>query len=159
MAYSSFVTCAQVFSAPSILLFAMNSPSLFYRSFPTRVLTVVATASAAGHAITTLRIASPSLAFMTGLLECWTVIWAAVLLLHHKPITDARRRRWSKRPERDGEYDEGGIVWQRYPRHNWVARLAWSFDLLISFRGVGWEFGTSGLCFISHSSIYRPFST
>ncbi|TLD19201.1 hypothetical protein PspLS_09804 [Pyricularia sp. CBS 133598] len=81
---------------------------------------------------------------MTGLLESWSIIWAAVLLLHYDPIADARRRRCTKAPQNDGEYEEGGLVWQRYPQRDRVARLAWTSDLLISFRAVGWQFGRLG---------------
>ncbi|TLD06349.1 uncharacterized protein PgNI_08034 [Pyricularia grisea] len=76
---------------------------------------------------------------MTGLLQSWTIIWAAVLLLHYSPVPDARRRRCTEVPQDDGEYEEGGLIWQRYPQRDFVARLAWTSDLLISFRAVGWQ--------------------
>ncbi|KAK2060003.1 hypothetical protein LY76DRAFT_429334 [Colletotrichum caudatum] len=137
----SAATCAQVLSAPALLLFALNAPSVCYRNRATRALAALLTAGAAGNVVARVRVAHPSLAFMTGLLESWTVVWAAVLLLRHNPVADARRRRWSEEPRRDGEYEEGGVVWQRYPRRSWMARLAWTSSLLISFRGVGWQFG------------------
>ncbi|KAK2033165.1 hypothetical protein LX32DRAFT_679970 [Colletotrichum zoysiae] len=144
MANNILVTCAQVLSAPALLLFALNAPSVCYRNGATRALATLLTACAAGSVVATVKIAHPSLAFMTGLLESWTVVWAAVLLLRHNPVEDARRRRWSAEPRHDGEYEDGGVVWQRYPRRSWMARLAWTLSLLISFRGVGWQFGNPG---------------
>ncbi|KAK1590394.1 uncharacterized protein LY79DRAFT_217331 [Colletotrichum navitas] len=143
MANSILVTCAQVLSAPALLLFALNVPSVCYRNYATRVLTTLLTAGAAGNVVATVKITYPSVAFMTRLLESWTIIWAAVLLLRHNPVSNARRRRWSREPSLDGEYEEGGLVWQKYPRRSWAARLAWTSNLLISFRGVEWQFGNS----------------
>jgi hypothetical protein len=145
MAYDILVTCAQVLSGPGILLCALNLPFLWHGNHAARILTAVLVASAAVNVIGTVKISNPPLAFMTGLLECWTIIWAAVLLLHYNPVTDARRRRLSNSPQKDGEYEESGIVWQTYPPRKIATRLAWTLDMLISFRGVGWQFGKVGV--------------
>lgn len=141
MTSTVLLTFAQVIPAPSILLLALNTPTLFYRSSWTRIITLLLIAGAAGRVIATVRISTPSLAFMTGLLECWTVIWAAVLLLRYQPIENASRRSWSRESQRDGEYEERGLIWQRYPQSSRLARLAWTGDLLLGSRGIGWRFG------------------
>lgn len=147
MSFHQLKTVAWVLAPPAILLLALNTASITYTNYATRTLAAVLVAASASIVITTVKISIPSVAFMTGLLEGWLVIWAAVLLIYYNPTTEARRRRWSKVPEHDGEFESGGQVWQRYPAHDWTSRLAWSADLLISFRGAGWEFGTGGKSF------------
>lgn len=136
---------------PAILLLALNVPSLFHRNFATRVLITLLVVLGAGYVIATVHIENASLAFMTGLFEGWTVIWAAVLLIHFTPTTNARRRRWSKVPRFDGEFEEDGVVWQRYPRVDMLSRLCWTVDLLVNFRGVGWQLGEAGKLSMSYS--------
>ncbi|KAK2049522.1 hypothetical protein LZ31DRAFT_343720 [Colletotrichum somersetense] len=154
MANNILVTCAQVLSAPALLLSALNVPSVCYRNDAARALATLLTAGAAGNVVATVKTAHPSLAFMTGLLESWTVVRAAVfLLLRRNPVGDASRRRWHEEPRHDGDYEDGGVVWQRYPRRSWMARLAWTSSLLISFRGVGWQFGNPGAHGVLHLSL------
>ena len=144
MDFDLFWRCLRILAPPLTLLLALNVPSISFRNYFTRFLTTILVAVSAGNVITEVKIQSPSLAFMTGLLEGWIVIWAAVLLLRYNPSIEARRRRWSREPQNDGEYGEGDLVWQSYPRHDWVSRLWWTTGLVISFRGVGWHFGNAG---------------
>lgn len=137
-------TVVWVLTPPAILLLALNKAAFVYRSYVTRLLAIALVAASAGTVIAIIKISNPSVAFMTGLLEGWMVIWSAVLLLHHNPLRDARRRRWSKVPKLDGEFEDCDQIWQRYPAHDWMCRLEWTMDLLLNFRGVGWEFGRQG---------------
>lgn len=137
-------TVAWVLAPPLILLLALNNAALIYRSYLTRVLATILVAASALTVIKMVKISNPSLAFMTGLLEGWIIIWSAILLLHNNPPKDARRQRWRKDLKLDGEFEDGDQVWQRYPALDWMCRLGWTADLLINFRGVGWKFGRKG---------------
>lgn len=127
------------FVPPAILLTALNFPSVFYRNHITRTSTLAAIASTSASVITGLQIENASVAFMTGLLECWIIIWSSVLLLRFNPPADFARLRWTKGPQRPEEYAEDDKVWQRFPERLSWARLSWTLDLLISFRKVGWS--------------------
>jgi hypothetical protein len=144
MAAHSLLICTQVLTPPALLLLALNIPFVSYRNNAARCLSAVMVAVSAVGVITTVKIKNPSLVFMTGLLEGWIVIWGAVLLIHYNPTVEARRLRWSRVPQHDGEYDEGGSVWQKYPQSDLGDRLMWTLDLLLSFRGVGWHFVRAG---------------
>jgi hypothetical protein len=137
---------AWILAPPAILLLALNKAVLVYRSYATRVLATVLVAASAVTVIVTVKISNPSLAFMTGLLEGWMVIWSTVLLIHYNPLVDARRRRWRKVSKLDGESEYCGQTWQRYPAHDWMCRLEWTTDLLLNFRGIGWKLGRKGEC-------------
>lgn len=136
----ALVATSWALAPPTILLVALNVPSVFYMSQLTRMSTLVAVAASAVSVITSLKIANPSVAFMTGLLECWITIWATVLLIRFNPPADFSRLRWTKAPTRASEYEAGGKVWQRYPESISLERLVWTLDLMISFRRVGWSF-------------------
>lgn len=139
-------------SPPLILLTALNVPSVFYANYASRTSTLVAIAAASASVIFGVKVDNPSVAFMTGLLECWIVIWASVLLLRFNPPADFARLRYSKAPRSADEYAEGERLWQRYPQRFSLARLSWTLDLAISFRRVGWSIEkgmTSGLQSVS----------
>lgn len=131
-------TVSWALAPPTILLTALNLPTLFYANTLTRTSTLALVAAAAASVILGLKIESPSVAFMTGLLECWSVIWASVLLLRFNPTADFARLRWHKAPQSPEEYSADDEVWQRFPSAISLARLSWTLDLLISFRRVGW---------------------
>jgi hypothetical protein len=124
---------------PAILLIALNFPCLSYRNGATNASTFLMVLVAAFKVITYLEIESPTLAYLTGLWECWLVIWSAVLLFRFSPPTQAKRYRWSRKPRDGDEFVADGQVWQRYPVKLSLARLSWTLDLLISFRGEGWQ--------------------
>jgi hypothetical protein len=134
----------RVLIPPVLLLLALKMTKITYRNYAARVLSTLSVAISVGYVIATVKIKNPSLAFMTGLLGGWVVIWAAVLLVRLNPTVKARRRRWSTIPQHDGEYKDGDLVWQRYPQRDLNCRLIWTLHLLISFRGVGWNFGDVG---------------
>lgn len=138
---SAATTLGWVAMAPTMLLLALNMPWLCYRTKTSRFISLLLVSYAAGRTIFVLDIENASLAFMTGILEGWTVIWAAVLLLRYDPCADACRRRWCKSPVDDGSFEHGNMVWQEYPQRNFKTRIAWTLDLLVSFRGVGWCMG------------------
>lgn len=139
----ALVAASCTLAPPMILLTALNFPSVFYASQLTRLSTLVAVAASAASVITGLKIDNPSVAFMTGLLECWITIWATVLLLRFNPPAEFSRLRWTKAPTKASEYEADGKVWQRYPESISVERLVWTADLMISFRKVGWSFEQS----------------
>jgi hypothetical protein len=125
---------------PTILLAALNFPTIFYASHVTRTATLVAVAATAISVITSLKIENSSVAFMTGLLECWITIWASVLLLRFNPSAEFSRVRWSKAPTNASEYEAEGRIWERFPGQVSLERLFWTMDLMISFRRIGWSF-------------------
>ena len=136
----AIVACSWALAPPALLLAALNFPSLFYRNQLSRGSTLVAIAASSASVITGLKIENPSVAFMTGLLECWIVIWASVLLLRFNPPADFARLRYTKAPRNLSEFEQDGKVWQRFPETISLARLSWTADLLISFRRAGWSF-------------------
>lgn len=144
MWFSQLETAAWVLAPPAILLLALNEATIVYRSYATRLLATLMVAGSAGTVIATVKISNPYLAFMTGLLEGWMITWSAVLLVHFNPPIEARRRRWSQTSMHDGDFEVDDQILQRYPAHDRMERLSWSADLLISFRGVNWQFGKEG---------------
>jgi hypothetical protein len=134
----TILATAWALTPPTILLTALNFPAVFYANSLTRTSTLVAVAAASASVMAGLRIDDPSVAFMTGLLECWIVIWASVLLLRFNPPADFARLRWHKAPNAPEEYFHEDAVWQGFPQQISLTRLAWTLDLLISFRRVGW---------------------
>lgn len=134
------VAGACALAPPGILLTALNFPSIFYVNQVTRAATLVAVAASSISVITAVKIHNPSIAFMTGLLECWITIWASVLLIRFNPPSDFARLRWSKAPTKPTEYEADGKVWQKFPDKISLERLFWTLDLMISFRRVGWSF-------------------
>lgn len=132
-------TGALVLAPPAILLAALNAPEICYKNHFTRGSTLVAVAASAVGVITQVKISNPSAAFMTGLMECWMIIWASVLLLRFDPTRNFARVRWHKAPLTPNEFLAEDRVWQRYPQAFSVERLSWTMNLLISFRRVGWS--------------------
>lgn len=130
---------AWALAPPTMLLAALNLPTVFYANSLTRSSTLVAIGATAASVIVNLKIENASVAFMTGLLECWITIWAAVLLLRFNPPAGFSRLRWSKAPTRPSEYEADGKVWQRFPETVSLDRLLWTADLLVGFRRVGWS--------------------
>ena len=130
---------AWALAPPAILLAALNLPTVFYMNHLTRFATLGAIAATSASIIAGLKIEDPSVAFMTGLLECWIVIWASVLLLRFNPSAEFARLRWSKAPRSTEEYTQDDRVWQKFPSTLSLSRLSWTLDLLISFRRVNWS--------------------
>ena len=139
MEAGQLIAGAWALAPPALLLTALNLPTVFYANKLTRASTLVAVGATAASVIANLKIENPSVAFMTGLLECWITIWASVLLLRFNPPAEFSRLRWSKAPTKTFEYEAEGKVWQRFPEHASMDRLLWTSDLLIGFRRVGWS--------------------
>ncbi|KAL2018710.1 hypothetical protein VTK56DRAFT_484 [Thermocarpiscus australiensis] len=105
-----------------------------------------------------------AVAFATGLVAVWGTIWSLRLLIFTRPQWEAARV--ERRPRRRRQKNENGpteekimmmmlaapdesvaaalpdneYVWQRFPADApFLARLAWTADLLTSFRGAGWN--------------------
>ncbi|KAK4142340.1 uncharacterized protein C8A04DRAFT_13280 [Dichotomopilus funicola] len=116
--------------------------------------------------VRTTSAANEAVAYTVGLLAVWGTLWALRLLVFTRPQWDAARvqRRLRRKgsaglPTRDGAFtptapDESVALalpdyeyfWQPFPAHaSFAARLLWTADLLVSWRGAGWNFAISAI--------------
>ncbi|EGS18754.1 uncharacterized protein CTHT_0053630 [Thermochaetoides thermophila DSM 1495] len=109
--------------------------------------------------------ANEAIAYGTGLIAVWGTIWALRMLIFTRPQWEAARivrvpkgeaeeGREKKVVKADVALDESvaaaledyDYVWQPYPaRAPFLTRLGWSIDLLICFRGAGWNLAISSI--------------
>lgn len=102
-----------------------------------------------------------AIGYAVGLMQAWGIVWAATLLIWMRPQfeaerVDKRRRTTSASSvarQQNGHFDNAPdediaaslregyeYYWQAYPADApWTSRLGWSVDLVLSFRGTGWN--------------------
>ncbi|KAK4672966.1 hypothetical protein QC763_107630 [Podospora pseudopauciseta] len=77
-----------------------------------------------------------AIGYAVGLIACHGTVWGLTLVLFTRPQWDAAR------VVRDGE--TGGYTWEFYPEEgSWWKRVGWAGDLLLNFRGAGWNYAVS----------------
>ncbi|BCR95302.1 uncharacterized protein AKAW2_20242A [Aspergillus luchuensis] len=102
---------------PVIILLALNFPGIFYRNAFTQYATVLAVVLTSWEVLLSVTFENPVFAYLVGLFEAWMGIWAFVLVVF---IIRARNF--------------------RFPPHMSWERLAWTIDLFINLRGIGWNY-------------------
>lgn len=130
---------------PVIILLALNFPGIFYRNAFTQYATVLAVVLTSWEVLLSVTFENPVFAYLVGLFEAWMGIWAFVLVVVHNPsqefcrLIPVRKETHSatKGSTTSGETD---LIWQRFPPHMSWERLAWTIDLFINLRGIGWNY-------------------
>ncbi|KAL2133054.1 hypothetical protein VTI74DRAFT_2993 [Chaetomium olivicolor] len=116
-----------------------------------------------------------AVAYTTGLIAVWGTIWSLRMLIFTRPQWEAARiERRPKKTLQNGltkdketphttmlpdesvsPYNE--YFWQPFPSHApFLTRLGWTADLLICFRGAGWNFAIPA---IPHPPLLSPSAT
>lgn len=122
---------------PIIILLALNFPSIFYRNKYTRYGTTVVVALISGIVTHSQRFERSVVGYTLGLFEAWFAIWAMVLIVVHNPSQQfCRTVLVSQATSSRSPY----LIWQAFPRKVSWQRFLWTLDLLVSLRGIGWNY-------------------
>jgi hypothetical protein len=135
--FASIVACL------SLILLALNFPGVF-ENRKTRYSTVFLIWCVAANIIAFTDVDNSMAAYFNGIFASWFALRAFLLIIVHAPHQHySRVRLYSTTPNALHQMTIGDnipAIWERFPSSVSWARLAWTVDLLASFRGIGWNF-------------------